>query len=467
MKNLKTLFSLSLMALLFACTPKTPEATTDPTPKPTGPKPCATFEQAPYPDASLEEFVLYRDFLLEDDWDTAFDYWKKVYRDAPNADGKRATVYSDGVRFYKHFMKKDPDKKDEYIKEILKIYNKMDECFPDGGSSKGMRGFFYFFEEPDLISKEEQYELFKESIELDGGTPRYFIINPMTALLVDLALEKKVPEAEAKKYGNLILETVKKGLAECEGDDCENWNIINEYAPARLEALEALEGFYDCEYYKNKYYPEFEANPADCEVINTVYSRLRWGGCAKDSPELQAINAAYEKNCKQVVTTGPSKCTELLRDAKYRQAIKCMEDLIPNLSKQSDKALYKLLIAKIYFAHLKDFRSARKYAQEAANLRSGWGEPYILIGTLYASSGPRCGPGRGWDSQVVTWPAIDMWNKAKSVDSSVSGEANRLINTYTQYMPSRGDIFQRGLQEGGTYTVGCWIQRSTKIRAAP
>lgn len=458
---------LLVLFIIASCTPKTQEATTNTPTKPVGPKPCATFEDAPYPDASLEEFVLYRDFLLKEEWGPAFDYWKKVYRDAPNADGQRATVYTDGVRFYQHFIEEEPAKKDEYMNEIIKIYDKMDECYPDGGGSKGLLGFYYFFEQPDAKPKEEQYELFKESIKLDGGTPRYFIINPMTALLVDLALDKKIPVGEAKRYGNLILETVKDGLANCEGDDCENWNIINEYAPARLEALEAIEGFYDCTYYKDKYFPEFKANPDDCETINTVYSRLRWGGCDVNSPEMQELNASYEKNCKKITTpTGPALCTEKLRNADYQGAISCLNDLVPKISKQDDKALYKLLIAKIYYAHLKDFRNARKYALEAAELRPGWGDPYILIGTLYASSGPRCGPGRGWDSQIVTWPAIDMWNKAKSVDPSSAKEANKLINTYAQYMPTRGDIFQRGLKEGDSFTVGCWIQRSTRIRAA-
>jgi len=85
---------------------------------------------------------------------------------------------------------------------------------------------------------------------------------------------------------------------------------------------------------------------------------------------------------------------------------------------------------------------------------------------MYASSGPLCGPGTGFDSQRVTWVAIDQWNKAKSIDPSVSAEANKLINRYTQYMPTRADIFQRSIKEGSTYKVPCWIQENTKVRIA-
>ncbi|MDX1409739.1 MAG: hypothetical protein R3330_16435, partial [Saprospiraceae bacterium] len=90
-----------------------------------------------------------------------------------------------------------------------------------------------------------------------------------------------------------------------------------------------------------------------------------------------------------------------------------------------------------------------------------------MIGKLYASSGPLCGPGRGWDSQIVTWPAIDQFMQARRVDPSVSAEANKWINYYSRYMPSVEDIFQRQLQEGQSFTVGCWIQETTTIRAAP
>jgi len=123
-------------------------------------------------------------------------------------------------------------------------------------------------------------------------------------------------------------------------------------------------------------------------------------------------------------------------------------------------------VSKIYNAHLKNFSQARSYALKAAEVRPEWGEPYIVIGRLYASSGPRCGRGRGWDSQIVVWPAIDAWNKAKSIDPGVRDEANKWINRYAQFMPNKEDVFIRNLQVGESFYVGCWIQRSTRIRTS-
>lgn len=464
-------FPLLILALLAGCTPKVTQPTTNAgntTPMPKDPnKPCKTFDDAINPDKTLDEFVLYKDFLKAKDWDGAFTKWQYVYQNAPNADGKRSTVYTDGIKFYEHFMEVDSTKKEAYLTEIFKIYDEMEKCMGDKGYVTGLRAFDYFFKYPTRISKLEQYNLFKKSIEMDGGNPRYFVLNPFTSLLVDLAQEEKIPMAEAQKYERIIREAVAKGLAECQGKDCENWQIINEYVPARLEALESIEDFYPCEYYSNKYYPLYEASPQDCEVIINTYSRMKWGKCADNDPKLLAVNTAYNTNCKKPDDNEAPTCNELLRSGKYRDAVKCLEDAIPNISSNSDKGKYNFLIAQIYYAYLKNYPRARQYAREAARLRPGWGEPYILIGTLYASSGPLCGPGRGWDSQVVVWPAIDEWQKAKSVDPSVAAKANKLIGQYSQYMPDKAELFQRLKKEGDSYFVGCWIQESTTIRAAP
>ena len=158
---------------------------------------------------------------------------------------------------------------------------------------------------------------------------------------------------------------------------------------------------------------------------------------------------------------------DCLENGDYRCAATKFDEFANSTDDMNKKAKYKLLVSKIYYAHLKKYSKSRTYAREAAKLRPNWGDPYILIGKLYASSGPLCGPGTGWDSQIVTWPAIDKWKKAKSIDSNVASEANKLIARYSQYMPSKGDIFQRSMTEGTSFKVGCWIQESTTIRAAP
>jgi tetratricopeptide (TPR) repeat protein len=143
-----------------------------------------------------------------------------------------------------------------------------------------------------------------------------------------------------------------------------------------------------------------------------------------------------------------------------------MQEANENETDSNAKAKNLLTIAQFYQAK-GDYSSARSYANNAADMRPGWGDPFILIGRLYASSGSKCGSGTGWDSQVVVWAAIDMWSKAKNIDPSVTDEAQNLINKYYQYMPSKSDVFLRPeISVGSSFSIGCWIGVTTTVRTA-
>ncbi len=465
--------------MLTTCTPKIVEEVTEVNKTPSikeeivdeNLSPCPKFSDAPNPDQAEEDYVLYRDNLKFNRLDKAFDYWQKVYKVAPAADGKRNTVYSDGIYFYEFFLSQTTDSTQQaaYVDAIFELYDQIKTCYPEtAGYVNARKGFDYYYKYDDRKTKEEVYNYFKKAIDQDGLKVNDFAINPFTALLVELHEAEKIDDAKAKKYESIIRKVIANGLKNCQGTYCERWQIIEEYALERLRAFESIKGFYDCDYYKEQYFPLFESASKDCDTILLVYSRLKWGGCPNDDPSMAAVIQAGNDNCK--VEEGPSTVQEAysaLRNAQYDVAIEKFKQAIQETDDNEKKGTYLLLISKIYYAHLRNFSQARNWALQAAEVRPNWGEPYILIGKLYASSGPLCGSGRGWNSQVVTWVAIDMWNRAKRLDSSVANEANKNIGRYTQYMPSREDIFQRGLKEGDSYYVPCWIQASTVIRAAP
>ncbi len=473
---LSALLILSLVAA-WSCTPKTTEEVAEqpaetsepatPGPQEENLSPCDKFRDAPYPDQAETNYVLYRDFLRAGQWEDAFPLWKRVYEVAPAADGQRNTVYADGIRFYEYKISQTQDtaQQSAYVDTIFSIYDEIDRCYPEGGYIKARKAFDLFYKYRNRASQEEIYEMFKAAIDQDGLDVPDFVVNPFASLMVSLYDAGEIGQEEAYKYQAILRERIAKGLEECEGTGCERWQIIEEYAPVRLEYFETVEGFYDCQYYIDKYYQDFLDNPDDCDVVRTVYSRLNWGGCPEDNEQFRQLIKVGNEKCKP--EPGPSEVAyTLLKQAKYQESIEAFQKAIEEAEDPERKAKYALVIAKIYEVHLRNFPQARKWALQAAELRSNWGEPYMLIGRLYASSGPLCGPGRGWDSQVVTWPAIDTWRKAKQVDPSVAPEANKLIAQYEKFMPNREDVFIRNLKAGQSFYVGCWIQRSTTIRTA-
>jgi tetratricopeptide (TPR) repeat protein len=109
------------------------------------------------------------------------------------------------------------------------------------------------------------------------------------------------------------------------------------------------------------------------------------------------------------------------------------------------------------------YSSTRDYARKALAINSNSGEAYLLIGDAYAASASSCGSGdlgRGG----VYLVAVDKYLKARSVDPSVAEAANAKISKYSAYFPGKEDAFFKNINNGDTYTVGCWIGESTIVR---
>jgi DNA topoisomerase IA len=85
-----------------------------------------------------------------------------------------------------------------------------------------------------------------------------------------------------------------------------------------------------------------------------------------------------------------------------------------------------------------DLRAARRYARQAINLDSNWGEPYIRIAQIYANAISQCTSGRQMErgDRTVYWLVLDYLDRARSVDPSTSSYVNRLYRSYEPVMPN-------------------------------
>ena len=425
---------------------------------------CAKFEDSRMGEQAIDNYIIYRDFLKSQDTSSAFPYWQKVYEIAPAADGQRKAVYEDGITFYhQQFTSAATDvDREAAVSQVMKLYDHMGECYTDSHII-GRKAFDYYYKYRDYTTDLEILSLYEKEMEASGKDVPAFVVNPYTGLMTELFLTDKITLQRAQAAEENISEVITYNLENCEDKECEAWEIVNSYAPGRLESLEAIKGFYDCGYFKEKYLSEWEANPTDCDLARNMLGRLNYAGCDESDTDVQRLLTTLKENCRTTNAT-LSQAYDQLESGLYKEAIESFLQATEETDDSEKKARYTFLAAKIYYAHLKDYPSARRYALEAAKYREGWGDPYILIGKLYASSGPLCGPGRGFDSQVVVWVAIDKWNYAKRIDPSVAEEARENIARYAQYMPTRGDIFERMMSEGDSYYVGCWIKENTTIR---
>jgi len=482
LKNLTLLFGL--IAILYACTPKAVPAPQKPTEKPkiaeTKPdvklSPCKHWEGSPDREEARKAHVLYRDLLKLNKITDAFDLWEVAYELAPAADGQRYFHYMDGITIYKHFYdnETDPAKKEAYLKRVFEFYDEATRCYPENASLyKSLKAFDLYYNYPGVATDKEVFNLFKEVMDEEGKETPAHVINPFTALMQKLFANKEIEMPETQKYSKQVLDVVDFRVKEYKEKrnpkwKGEGWDIVEGYAPEVIAMFEGEKGFFDCAYYTQKYYKEYLASPNDCEVIETTYGRLKWGDCDKEQIERKTIAEKWIADCyepPEPTQQGTvTQAYQAMEEGRYRESITLFEQAITETEDNTKKGNYNYIIARIYYQYLKKFSQSRQYARAASKNRPSWGKPYLLIGDLYASSGTRCGPGTGWDSQIVIWPAMDKWEKAKSVDPSVAKEANKNINRYKQYLPEVGEAFSRMLKDGDSFRVECWIQENTRVR---
>ena len=98
----------------------------------------------------------------------------------------------------------------------------------------------------------------------------------------------------------------------------------------------------------------------------------------------------------------------------------------------------------------------KTFALKAASLKKKWGDPYVILATLYG------GAEGAWGSNVVEkkavyWAAIDKLNYAKSIDAEVSNKANKLIAAYEKQIPDKSVSFQLSIKDGDRICIGSWI----------
>jgi len=236
-----------LVILLAACTPKVAKVVDEVPQEPvityTGTCPSFADITPTQKDQAETAYVLYKDFLRAKEYDQSYDYWKTAMELAPRSNGRIKYQFEDGLKIFKHYhdVETDLTKKEEWAKKAMALYDKRVECFGEEYYVAGRKAFDMFYNYRDYYEDSYIYELFKQAIDGQGDSTGYFVVNPFTRLLVENIFKEKVTLEEGKKYANQVLDMIDFGNENCKKNkNCEAWKIINEYSPARLEALEGM-----------------------------------------------------------------------------------------------------------------------------------------------------------------------------------------------------------------------------------
>ena len=379
----------------------------------------------------------------------AYEPWWEVYNTCPNAN---KSIYTDGAKIVEALYQAtaDPAEKERLANLAIELQDKRIRYF--GNDPKyptvyilGEKGLAYvtFFGDTKLA---EARECLQQSVAGMGVNSKLTVLVKLVD--VSYALYKQDPNGLAEQFiadyelaSNLM------------GEQAANPSNKNADVAAKqkdyVDNIFAISGAADCSKLDAIYEAVVQANLTDLDMLTKVaklYKRVR---CTESDVYFAACEAAHKLKPTQESAAGCASMSAKKGDiaqaiSYYDQAIKLamIED------EMEDVADYQYNIAYYYFNNLKKYPEARKYALnsistlQSLGMNKGQGRCYIIIGMCYASTQLHGNDAKGRIlNKTVFWAAVDKFQRAKQVDSSVEAQATEFINMYKKYFPTKEERF--------------------------
>ncbi|MBN2610266.1 MAG: tetratricopeptide repeat protein [Bacteroidales bacterium] len=397
---------------------------------------------------------LYRDYIRQRDYETAIRFWRPAFRECPVS---TKNLYIDGVKIYKYFIgkEKNAESLSAYIDSLMLVYDQRIHYYPnDKGDQRGRQGvdLLRYRRNDDIKYIQQAYGYLKESINLEKKKCSEAVIATYFTSSFTLFENQQIDENTfiddyILSSRNLLFK-LKKIPA--------NKTLNDIRAAQDLNFQKAAVG---CENLQNKLAPIFEENKQDTLNLQLITNALNLKGCTGSNLFYEASGIYYEMapSAESAALMG----SLAYEKGEYSDAVDYFKQAVSLETDTVKKAAYLLGLSKTYYKQNRK-PDARQGALDAIKLRPSWGDPYILIGQLYAESSDECSSLALPKS--IYWVAVDKFYRAKQVDPSCTEQADKLIVTYSQYFPNKEDAFFQNIHEGATYTVNCWINETTKVR---
>lgn len=401
-------------------------------------------------------YFFYSQYYKKKDFEKVYPYWRQLY---DKASGLTSIIFYEGEEILKDKIEKsksNPAVQAAYVDTLLEMYDKWVLCHGNEdyvlGTKKAQAQIEY---KNDIAGAKKSLE---RSLQLSDRYP--IVMRTYFNLLNFEYKDGKINEETlTQKYDDLI--------ARLDKNIAKNDQYVNNYKEAK-ESIENtyLQNFGDksnpevCAKLLAIYAKKYNANPNDASTVENVYERTK--GCTDSLFNVELLQKLNQ--LKPNYSYAVRLARLYVNAGKLDEAYTLYENAISHESDVENKANLYLLLANMK-ADKDQFPEARELARKALALDSTYARAYFLIGYLYASSGKLCGPGTGFQSQIVLWPAFDNFNKAILYgDDEIKAEAQKMLDLYKQYLPTKTDIAGKKLSVGQTYTINCWINEQTTVQ---
>ncbi len=380
--------------------------------------------------------------------------WRSVFLGCP---ASRQSLYLDGVKIMTWRVQntKDEALRNNLIDTLMMVYDQRIQYFQKEGYVLGRKGVDLYTYRPEDF--EEAYKVIERSIEVDGNKSY-----PDVLVFYMRATKKMIDEGKAPV--DIIFENYDRcsqiidfNLKKYAGDQKKfsNWENVKGNIDITFEP------YATCDALVEIYSPKFQENPNDLEMLKKLTKLLDKKKCVNKQLYFDATIKLYdlEPSPESAYLIGKM----MMEKEEYSKALAYLKE--GEKLEDEDNVFNSFLMLAEAYSRLKNYPAARSYALKASKINPNDGRSYILIGDMYAASGKECGT-NDISKKAVYWAAVDKYYVAKRVDADLAQVAADRINTYSAHFPQTETIFFHNLNEGDDYRVECWINETTKVRAA-
>jgi tetratricopeptide (TPR) repeat protein len=397
---------------------------------------------------------LYREFYKQKNYNDAMPHWRWVFFNCPLSS---QNLYIDGVKMISDFMEKATDKalKDKYYDTLLMVYDQRISAFDREAYVLGRKGIDMVTYKPENI--EDNYNTLKRSVELGGDETEAATVAYYFQTILGMVQAQKLDKTAVIDGYDQLSNIIDNNLTKAQGDEKKvaTWGGVK----ANIET--AFEPFASCDDLIPLYEKKFSENSEDVDMLIKMTSMLDRKGCTGSEIFFAATEKLHklQPGAKSAYLMGSLS----FEKKQYSKASEYLNEAVNLADNNEDKIKALNLLAAVNY-QLHNYPQARANAMKILQLNPSYGKAYIFIGDLYAASSSMC-TDDDLSGKTVFWAAVDMYQKAKSVDPSTAEEVNNKIGQYSRYYPAKDDLFFRDMHEGQSFTVGCWINETTTIRS--
>lgn len=439
----------------------------------------------------LEEITTFRTFYDQKNYIDALQSWQYIVNHCP-CSWNGIFVYAQTM--FDALIKNAPDslKREHYIDTLLRSYEIRHLYFPNNyteGNGLGFKAyntmryrnsdyenaFDWFTRSVDMEREKSQPNIldiyFKTAelmVKVKGDTTFIIEAYERATEYIDEAINNafKQYEKQLPNFENLEAAFENQQINELEynkrkkllqDDTARQMKLVENYR----KTLSNIEGVFTpyapCSVLEQVYAKKLETHRSDISVVKKIVMTMSKDPICLNSPvfkEALEILHNAEPGAQSAYLMGNFS----LQNSDIDKAIDYFTQAIELFETNEQKVQPYYMLGLAY--QLKgNYSESRTAANNVLKIKPNFGKAYLLIGDLYAMSASRCSEDIPF---ATSWAAADKYNRAAAVDPSVAEDAASK-RSKLKY-PSITDKHARGLTDGASYRVGCWIQENTTVR---